>query len=271
MNQLTDHLKIKNNIIMAGSKKELLKRVMSGDDVVLRIELDDFSENLFMHNMLVYRENCVGFTYPHFAHGIFEPFERIYKDSLSSSLYIYDINSSNVVVHNVRSTNTTSTVVHQSNPKYNRYCWNYSGSFKTLKDNRIETIKNLGSNFKIRLTFEDNIILLIKPDIIYFTNNDTEFIVKSSQLLLPTGFVSDMRKYINANDEFTSDEEFGTSYISVMSSGKVIIYHVSDSIADNIINRHVRKNTFDYSFNSKELLREYAANIEILVPGDSYE
>ena len=57
MNRVTDNLKIKTNIIMSGSKEELMNLVMCGDNPVLNIELDGIGENLSMQNKLVSRNS----------------------------------------------------------------------------------------------------------------------------------------------------------------------------------------------------------------------
>ncbi len=80
---------VEGSRIITGTKKNLIDRVMCGDDVVLSIALDSFNENIIMHNMLIFQSNCVGFTCPHMAHGILEPLNRVYTETPSSSIYIY--------------------------------------------------------------------------------------------------------------------------------------------------------------------------------------
>jgi len=179
---------------------------------------------------------------------------------------MYDTESRNVVVHNMVSSNINSTVVHSNNASYNKYLWRGGRRYCILKEFDVELIKNLGSDFKVRLDFGIDIKMVIKPDIVYFTNTDTEFVIKSSQILLPTDFVEDVGGYIKEQNNFTDTNKFGISYITILSNGKMIIYHIMNCLADNTIDEHVRKNTFDYSRGSKEMLKEYDVNIEILVP-----
>jgi hypothetical protein len=256
---------VEKNRIIAGTKKSLIDRVACGDDVVLSIILDSFNENIIMHNMLILRSNCIGFTCPHLGHGSLEPLMRVYTETPSSSIYIYDTESNNVVVHNMVSKNMNSTVVHSNNIYYNKYMWNVGRRYRILKEFDIELVKSLGGDFKVRLDFNEDVKIIIKPDIVYFTKNDTEFVIKSMQILLPTDFVKDAAGAAEG-DGFTSADKYGISYITVFSNGKVLIYHIMNCLADDIIDKHVKKNTLNYSTGSEEIFKEYDVDINIFLP-----
>ena len=256
---------IEQNSIVLGSIEILRKQVLSGSDIILHIEHDDFQESLIFNNMMVFQSECLGFTIPHLAHGNLSPLLRIYNEKLSSTIYIYDSSIKNVVMHNMASDNTSSTVVHNKNNDYLKYVWLESRAYKKIRNFDISFINSLGSDFKVRVDFGSDVVLILKPDIVYFNNQD-EFVIKSSQILLPTSFVKNIKLYTEVADGFTDSDEYGISFISIQSSGKAIIYHILNSVADEIIDSSVKKGKLDHSLGNKELVKEYNVGIEILVP-----
>ena len=109
---------IEQKQIIRGSIENLRSHTFAGSDIILHIELDDFSESIIFNNMMVYKSDCLGFTLPHLAHGNLKPLSRIYNETLSSTIYIYDSSLKNVVMHNMASNNSSSTVVHSKNKDY---------------------------------------------------------------------------------------------------------------------------------------------------------
>ena len=83
---------------------------------------------------------------------------------------------------------------------------------------------------------------------------------------MPTPFVKSIKLFSESSEGFTDSDNFGVSYINIISDSNVVIYHIVNSLADNIIDESVKRGRLNYSLGSEEIVKEYDVTIEILVP-----
>jgi len=260
-----DILTIEDGSFIKGDKCALVQAAHAGDDMVLHIALDHFSEDLILQNIIIFRDDCIGLTYSNLAHGSLSPSSRVYNEELSNTLCVYSSTISNVVVHSMIASNTKRTVVHTHNKDYKRYVWRSTWQYKKSNNaNYSRILKDIGGRFKLKVTFSKDVSLILKPNIVYF-HDDGDVVVKSSQMLLPTEFANNIKLFAEKHIGFTEVKSFGSSYIAIFLSGKAVIHHASNCIADCKINKFVRKGIANSSDNVKEFVKEYKVDVEVLI------
>jgi len=260
-----DILTIEDSVIVKGDKLDLVQAAHAGNDIVLHIVLDHFSEDLIMQNMVIFRDDCIGLTYSNLAHGHLSPISRVHNEELSNTLCAYSSTIRNVVVHRMIASNTKRTVVHTHNKGYRKYFWRSIWQYKKSNNaDYLRLLKDIGGKFKLRVTFSKDVSLIIKPNVVYFPD-DGDVVVKSSQMLLPTEFANNIELFADTHTDFTEVSSYGSSYIAIFLSGKAIIHHASDCIADRKINNFVRKGIANSSDNVKEFVKEYKVDVEVLI------
>jgi len=175
--------------VIAGSEKALIESVSFGDDILLHINTNVFSEHIILTNFLLNNFKVYGLSLKHLGGGLNSP--DTYSD-IRIVQYIYSSDNIAVICKNlVTNPHSTKTTVFNKIKDYYSYSWYLSQRYKlSYNDNNnnnidnLQILQNYGDKCKcIVKTKQNNIHFIIKPDIIYF--NKTEYVVKSSSMLLP--------------------------------------------------------------------------------------
>lgn len=125
-----------------------------------------------------------------------------------------------------------------------------------------------GDQFKVRLDLAGDFKVVVKPDIVYFPHWDKDYLVKSSAMLLHTGFVTNPRQHLDIGRPLTANETFSLAYLNIGSDNLVTITHKQRFTADEQVDDHAREGIVSRQAEGRTMVTHVQCEHVILIPED---
>ncbi len=226
--------------IAAGSDKRLLERAICGDDITAFEESSVFSCHIMFANYAVGADRVSGLSLPHLAFGDLTDSGRLEREPIDIIQYIYDSKCKNLLCRDVLDQDRTVTESFANNPHYASFAWYSTRRYSDFQCQDPDHLKAFGDQFKVRLAFSSNFFMIVKPNIVYFPEEERDFLVKSAGLVLPTEFANNPAQYLHTGKPLIANRTFSLVYLAIDSDGHLTIayqpcYSADESIEDNLI------------------------------------
>ena len=211
--------------VIQGSDELLIDRATRGDDITLYEESSIFTCHIVFPNYVVTGDRVSGLSLPHLAFGDLSDPCRLHREPIDIIHYIYDSKCKNLLCRDVLDQDRTATELFANNPHYARFTWYSTRRYSSSEPNHLDCVKTLGDQIKIRLTLAEDFKIIARPDIIYFPQASSGFVVKSSAMILPTAFVTDPEQYVQTGRPVIANTSFSLAYLNLDSDGMLTIVH----------------------------------------------
>jgi hypothetical protein len=224
---------------VAGSDERLLERATCGDDITAFEVSSVFSCHIMFANYAVSADRVSGLSLPHLAFGDLTDPGRLDREPIDIIQYIYDSRGKNLLCRDVLDQDRTVTEMFANNPHYASFTWYSTRRHSDFPYQGPDSLKAFGDQFKVRLTFSSDFILIIKPDIVFFPEDERGFLVKSAAMVVPTEFARDPTRYLQTGKPLIANLAFSLAYLAIDSDGHLTIVHqpcysADESIEDNL-------------------------------------
>jgi hypothetical protein len=211
--------------VLMGSDETLLQAAFAGHDIVAYEESSIFTCHIAFANYVVTGDRLSGLSLPHLAFGDLRDEARVRSQPAEIVYYIYDSMGNDVLCKDIPDQQRTITEIWANNPHYAALTWYSTRPFAPAGPLDGKRIRELGDQFKLRLTFGDDLHIILRPDIIYFPDDERDFLVKSSAMVLPTALARDPWRYAATGRPLVANTSFGVSYLNLDSTGLLTIIH----------------------------------------------
>jgi hypothetical protein len=211
--------------VMEGSDQLLLERARCGDDMTAYEESSTFSCHIIFASYVVSADRVSGLSLPHLAFGDLTQPGRLDREPIDTIQYIYDSKCKNLLGRHVWDEDRAVTQIYANNPHYASFTWYSTRRYADAKLTDLDSLKALGDQFKVRLTFAEDFRIIVKPDIVYFPERGKDFLIKSSATILPTEFAVDPTLYARTSRPVIANRDFSLVYLNIGADNLLTIVH----------------------------------------------
>jgi hypothetical protein len=211
--------------VMEGSDQLLLERARCGDDMTAYEESSTFSCHIIFASYVVSADRVSGLSLPHLAFGDLTQPGRLDREPIDTIQYIYDSKCKNLLGRHVWDEDRAVTQIYANNPHYASFTWYSTRRYADAKLTDLDSLKALGDQFKVRLTFAEDFRIIVKPDIVYFPERGKDFLIKSSATILPTEFAVDPTLYARTGKPVIANKTFSLVYLNIGADNSLTIVH----------------------------------------------
>ncbi len=230
-----------SGVTIEGSEQQLLAAAARGDDLTIFIESQGYDEYIIFDNYAVGTDRISALSLQHIDHGDLRTALDARHDTLFTSQYIYDSKARLVLSKQALDTGDTLNQAIEHDIHYRSYTWYSSRTYTEALFSGRNGLVPCGDQFKLRLEPALGFAIVIKPDIVYFPNDGRDYLVKSSQMLLPLDFVRDPHAYLQAPTPLTESRDFAVSYLNVSSDNQLTIVYTHRATADVQVTDRIRE------------------------------
>jgi hypothetical protein len=227
--------------VVGGSDQLLLERARCGDDITAYEESSTFTCHIIFANYVVSADRVSGLSLPHLAFGDLTEPGRLDREPIDTIQYIYDSKCKNLLGRHVLDEDRTVTQIYANNPHYASFTWYSTRRYSDAKLTDLDSLKALGDQFKVRLTFAEDLRIIVKPDIIYFPERGKDFLIKSSEMILPTEFAVDPKQYVRTGRPVIANKTFSLVYLNIGADNLLTIVHKQRLSVNESIERSLER------------------------------